>query len=444
VVGAIASYFVIGRPQGDTVAVEPGFQSVFQEKVRSGVATIGRQIGATWEGGAGTFIQGGAIDPSQIMLKSGMAQIDLYSGVSLTMRGPVTFDLVSHEHVSLVSGDLYLSVPREAQDFTLEVFDTVITGKDFECGVSAGARSLIRAYRGEVGLQYGTNEALLKKGYTYQNGKIEKSVQGTPAYLSIRDMRSLEKVTQKKQYEQWLRSRSELRSHPDLITYYDFELDDGNEQELTDESRFDRAGAIVGCRWVKGRWPEKNALEFKNSGDRIRMTIPGVFDELTMIVWMRVDGFDRRFNPIMLTDEFEDGEIHWQIRSSGQMDAGIKQQGSSRSLFVSQKSLGAGDLGQWNQYVITYSKGRGTPRHYVNGILRPLSVNSLSGVDTEAIISKPIRIGRAELGNWSPARTYDRWPARNLNGRIDEFAIFSRELSADEILALYEKGDPEL
>ena len=51
-----------------------------------------------------------------------------------------------------------------------------------------------------------------------------------------------------------------------------------------------------------------------------------------------------------------------------------------------------------------------------------------------------LRIGRADLGNWTdPIWAKD---IRSLNGRIDEFAIYSTALTPDEILQIYEEGRP--
>ena len=51
-----------------------------------------------------------------------------------------------------------------------------------------------------------------------------------------------------------------------------------------------------------------------------------------------------------------------------------------------------------------------------------------------------MRIGEADLGNWSDPIWEDA--IRTLNGRIDEFAIYGAVLSAEEIAEIYEVGRP--
>ena len=56
---------------------------------------------------------------------------------------------------------------------------------------------------------------------------------------------------------------------------------------------------------------------------------------------------------------------------------------------------------------------------------------------------KETRIGMASIGNWSvPTKPDAHFAIRNLNGSIDEFAIFSAALSADEIAKIFEHGSP--
>ena len=74
--------------------------------------------------------------------------------------------------------------------------------------------------------------------------------------------------------------------------------------------------------------------------------------------------------------------------------------------------------------------------HYINGQHVGLS----GGTNMDQPLPK-MRIGGADLGNW----TDPIWPdssIRSLNGRIDEFAIYSAALAPDEILTIYEEGRP--
>jgi hypothetical protein len=79
-------------------------------------------------------------------------------------------------------------------------------------------------------------------------------------------------------------------------------------------------------------------------------------------------------------------------------------------------------------------------RHYLNG-----AITSQEKVP----FYQPVRLGKAELGNWNPGTHHLRHPVdaeprpiRNFNGSMDEFAFFTRALSDEEIHQLYLSGSP--
>jgi hypothetical protein len=60
---------------------------------------------------------------------------------------------------------------------------------------------------------------------------------------------------------------------------------------------------------------------------------------------------------------------------------------------------------------------------------------------TDEFLIEQLRIGNGDIGNWSqPFREDPTWAIRNLNGMIDEFAIFKQALSNEEIAALFQNS----
>ena len=75
--------------------------------------------------------------------------------------------------------------------------------------------------------------------------------------------------------------------------------------------------------------------------------------------------------------------------------------------------------------------------HYLNG--KQLSQESIP----EEYLVEQVKIGNASLCNWSePERAEPRFAVRNLNGSLDEFAMFNAALPAEEIQEMYENGRP--
>ncbi|MEO0475905.1 MAG: hypothetical protein AAF085_08050, partial [Planctomycetota bacterium] len=61
----------------------------------------------------------------------------------------------------------------------------------------------------------------------------------------------------------------------------------------------------------------------------------------------------------------------------------------------------------------------------------------------EAYLVDQIRIGHASLCNWGlPTWDNPRFAVRNLNGSMDEFAMFNAPLTPDEIKEIYQHGKP--
>lgn len=83
--------------------------------------------------------------------------------------------------------------------------------------------------------------------------------------------------------------------------------------------------------------------------------------------------------------------------------------------------------------------------HYVNG--RLVTAGHWDNTLEETVKDEPwngmkLRLGQAEIGNWSPVRHYDAWPTRSFNGRIDELSIHSKALSGLRIQEMYQSGNP--
>ena len=52
----------------------------------------------------------------------------------------------------------------------------------------------------------------------------------------------------------------------------------------------------------------------------------------------------------------------------------------------------------------------------------------------------PLRLGRAEIGNWVPHAHSTSKPFRCLDAKLDQLVIIGRELSGGELQELYESG----
>jgi hypothetical protein len=190
-------------------------------------------------------------------------------------------------------------------------------------------------------------------------------------------------------------------------------------------------------------------LEFKSPGDRVRINLKkDEYEGLTMAAWIRVDGLDRKYNALLMSDGYEDGEPHWQIDQSGRLMFSVSYDRASppggkapkgyrqSQVFYSPPIFGSSDR-RWHHVAVTFDATTGEAVQYFDGqeVSREGSEHHREG--------RKVTFGTCEIGNWGLPLEGVPFPIRNLNGRVDEFLIYQEPLSGDEIAALYELGVPK-
>jgi hypothetical protein len=262
------------------------------------------------------------------------------------------------------------------------------------------------------------------------------------AFTSPANLDARAAAARRQRYESWQASEDRGNADPALLARYLFDLPETGGRSLRNCARSPSAAgeaAIVGCGRAEGRWPGKGALEFRNLSDRVRVSLPGEFRSLTLAVWVRVDGLERPFNSLLMSDSFKPGAVHWQIRGNGAVHLGVAGPGSPGRVdlvgYDSPVVFTPDRFGRWTHVAMVYDAAARQVTHYADG--RPLKRQPLK---TEA----SLRIGHAEFGNWNPdTMTSDRTPIRYLSGRMDEFAVYNRALSDAEIERACSDGWPQ-
>lgn len=421
------------------------------------LAVIQSDSDAIWEDGQRPWRRGDVLSGQTVRLSNGVVEFALMNGAVAIIEGPAEFQMVSSDLGVLNAGRARFYVPDSASSLVLNVAGTRFTNLGIEFGIDArkSHELELHVFEGTVvaeprdGSQrsrlVGAGAGLAISVTDQERDFAWTSIQADPSlFTDARQLAIKEEHQNAVRFQTWKQYAAEMSRDPELVVFYDFQRDPAKDRALVDKSVHGRDGAIVGCKWTKGRWTGKDSLEFKRPTDRVRIEIPGAFDSLTMSAWVRVDGFDRMFNSLMLTDRFEHGDLHWQIRSTGQMDVGMKPSSDQpRGIMTSDRGLGYQDLGQWVHLAVTVDQSAGLISHFVNG--RLITAGSWDfQPPTEAVLRNPVklRLGKAEIGNWSPTRRYDAWPIRNFNGCIDEFLVHSRALSASRILEIFQAGKP--
>ncbi len=382
---------------------------------------------------------GDTLNPGRIKLAKGLAQIEFFCGASILIEGGTELDIVSAREARCLSGRLRAHVPPAAKGFLIHAPDMKLEdlGTEFALNVKDGA-SAIHVFEGEVIAHTAQDTTSLKEGMSL----------GAPqaGYLPIGNLHDLLSQRQERRHSEWQHWSEQTRQDPRLIAYYTFKYwqDDHWDRKVNNfaEPRLPRSdGGAVGARWTQGRWPGKEALEFKRPGDRVRLHLDGVYNALTLACWVKVDSVDKKYNSLLLTDGYDNGEPHWQIYEDGSLmfsiiyrPEGAPKPGKHNQMYFSKPVFTADTLGRWHHIAVTYDNQSGQVIQYFDGREVGREIHKLHQP------GRSVRFGPCEIGNWGLPTEGHPFPIRNLNGAIDEFALYSEALSAREINVLFEAG----
>jgi len=424
------------------------------EAFAEGFAVVGNLFDAQWPAAAQSFLQGDTLGAETFRLESGTAVIQFFSGATMTLEGPAEISLKSAWEAQCVEGAVRMRVPPAARGFKLNGPETQIVDLGTEFGmVVKGGEAQVEVFDGEIALQHrNEGEQILRKGGALDlpaNGNTRVKPAGEGKYPDVSTVVERADDLKRIEYEQWSRHRDLLAQDPRLIAYYTFDRSHRSEliPNLTLPRNPEFDGAVILAEPVDGRWPElKKALEFRRPGARVRVNISGEFPAYTFMCWVRIDSLDRWYNALFMGDGYETGEPHWQIRDDGSMmlsvmvddtkpNPGAPNDAGFHRVYYSPPMWDRSMSGEWLHLVSVFDPENRRVSHYVNGerIHR-------QEMEDRFYIDK-LRIGNGEIGNWGqPFREEPTFAIRNLNGRMDEIAIFKAALQDEEIAALYERS----
>jgi hypothetical protein len=125
------------------------------------------------------------------------------------------------------------------------------------------------------------------------------------------------------------------------------------------------------------------------------------------------------------------GAPRWELTGGGKLRLGVARPSSrpeaNWEALNSPVVVSPERLGQWLMLASVFDGKRIS--HYADGKLV---------ASAQAAGPSPMILGDVELGNWAALAH-----SRGFHGRIDEFALLARALTAEEVRALYESGRPD-
>ena len=425
-------------PKPGTPPLPPTASDDVKQPANGEVALLGMAVDVTWNGRS--YTTGEALPKGLLSIRKGMLRLDFYSGATVVLEGPAELELLSQNLARLDEGKLTANVPPPAQGFTvlngnLRVVDR---GTQFGMSVAGTDNCTVHVFDGEVELQGEVPNATARKLFEGEAVSIRagKSTAISADRRSFADPVRILKAATRETEDQWKKWRTKsqaLRNTPGLLTYFDFEeLDPANMilPNRASGATEDSNGSVIGCEKLSGRWDRKSALGFAKISDRVRFRTEGSSPSITLMAWVRVDSLPLDHNSLFSMAPGEVGEVHWKLDQSGRLLLGLRVarelEYKSWERLESPQVVTPSDFGRWMHLATVIDAEKSEMRHYVNGIrvaLGPLRRHP------------PVKLGMANLGNLD-ATWYNTQPVRNFNGRIDEFALFTRALTNEEIAAM--------
>lgn len=408
---------------------------------RDEVALLSQAVDVEWEGVS--FKPGSAMPKGLLKIRKGTLRLDFYSGARVVLEGPASLELLSQDLARLDQGKLTANVPPVAEGFTVLNANLRVVDRGTEFGMSADAAGdcEVHVFDGEVELQGEVPEATARELFEGDAVAIRagRSTTMTANRQSFADPSHTQQAAAREteaQWESWRTRSLAIRESAGLGVYFDFEDLDAGGMILPNRAAGgaeSSEGSVIGCERLSGRWEKKSALGFAKTSDRVRFRTEGTTSALTMMAWVRVDSLPLDHNALLSMAPDQLGEIHWKLDRAGRLLLGMRSDGrqiyESWERLVSPPVITPLDFGRWMHLATVIDAEAGVMKHFVNG----------SEVAATPMTRRvPVQLGMANLGNFdgsNPASPVSG-VVRNFNGRIDEFALFTRALTAAEIAEL--------
>ena len=415
-----------------------------QSIIVDSVAVLTKSVGVTWEQGIEFRPNlGDTLEPCELKISKGLAQIEFLQGATVVLEGPVNFSIKNPNEGSLSVGKLRAIVPTVATGFTILVPNgrVIDLGTDFGLNVHSGGSTELFVYKGNV----------VYEGKTESGDSIVREVSGgesifvdpygnvnwvempTEPFISAADLAFRSMEESQRRHSAWVDLSNSISSDPNTLLYFSFDNHSPWTRTLRNESKSQsivQNGAIVGCNWAEGRWPGKGALSFKSKNDRVRLQLPNNVKSATFSAWLKIDSLSQSISPILCSDQSTLGSACWCINKNGQIVLRTRT-AKENVYYESAVAFRSESMGRWTHVVTTFNADTKMISHYVNG--RSFSREKILD---PVVLSFP----KAMLGHSIASINQKKGIA--FNGSIDEFGIFESVYDEEQIRMIYEVGRP--
>jgi hypothetical protein len=423
------------------------------------VVRLGDAIDARFEAPNDALTPGQPIPAGALTLKSGWIRVDFPTGVCAVVEAPARFEVQSLTKMGLTSGRISAQVPPPGHGFTIAapLCDVVDLGTEFGISVDSEGKNDIQVFKGVVSLNrpFGAGQSagtqVLSQGDARQ---IESMTEPTVAI--VHELRSFLRLDQFNHWretislgdkasitDRWRTYSERLSRDPSLALYYTFDDRDSSPSELKNHAvstlgQYDVPLASPAPTWVDGRLPGTAALDF-NPDQKQRLLLPSYpttsNGQLSCSAWVFARSRPAWASIAKSWGNSRCGAFHLGLLGdSGDLD--IELDGTApNGPRVSEGADHPFPIGRWVHVAFT-SDGK---------ILRLYR----DGKEVASVPSRPIAVNQPITTLSIGVKTDDDGVTPSIppqcgfwDGKIGQFALFHRALTADEIARMNEFGPP--
>ena len=320
-----------------------------------------------------------------MQLESGVAQIELFSGVTIIVEGDAEFEILSPMEMTVARGKVRAQVPEPAHGFRIRTAEgeVVDLGTEFALNVSP-AHSEVHVLDGKVEW-HPRAEAMraMEKGEALRwgaDGRGAPFAASAAGFVGMAEMGEKLAAGRNTRREAWRRYSDKMNADPRLAVHFRMATSDAWSRRLVNEAGATANGGIDGAIVAAARVPDRwdtpgGALDFSPAGSRVRVNVPGEYRSLTLLCWVKINSLDRWYNSLFLTDGAKVTQPHWQIMDDGRLFFSVKKRDvwdakkgeKDKHHFMSPPIWNASLSGQWLMIATTYDVDARKVTHFVNG-----------------------------------------------------------------------------
>lgn len=368
---------------------------------------------ATWENASETYKTGQELEPGRLKLKNGVVKLEFADGAEAILEGPTEFLVKGKGAAFCPRGHVSIYVPPRAVGFEVSTpFGTVIDlGTKFSVQVSE-TNEEVHVLKGKVDFKPTNKDRFsLLEGSAAMlglSGETQKKPANPETFFSEAKFVELRSAYDQKRKIIGDEQEQRLEKDPNLI----FQLKP-KQTGLTKE---------------QGSRPDKTAVRLRTSRDRYRFQIDRIQSpSLTLLACVRLEDMRNISNMLLIGDSHYDipGVFLWQLNRNGTLQFHVND-GQSFQRYDSSPIFQRKDCKTWVVLGLVADAENRTITHYFDG-------RAVSAIPWDQ--PQPLRLDAMTLGN---EHTHsERNVARFFNGAIEDFWIFDRPFTPEEIKSCY-------